>query len=501
MVVINPPEITLDPEKETDVEFDAVVMGDLKNGVTWSASEGSIDPKGIYKFPKSLPKTIDKDVTITATSQSDPGVTNTAVMHLKTGQKLVVHPSAVSVFTSQQVRFRAETEAANPTDQAPGQGVKWSLDRTGLGVIDEAYGVYTAPGYVERTEPFEVVAVSASGARAAAVITVNPAFGKTDWKLLVFVIIMGSLGSMIYYASSFVAYVGNRSFRSSWMWFYISRPFVGGALAVIFFLIFGGGFLNSITTSNLMTIGVIAALVGLFSDRAVKKLSDVFDVIFAVKEDRGDSLKGRGAGGDEAAAKADAAKQVQGAAPKIASTDPPTVAKNQAASITVRGSNFNNYKVQINDDPPIDPANPTHETFELALTAEQTKGDKVTITVINGDKTTTKFEVKTTVAGPGGQPGAVGPAGAGPGAAGARPQISGTEPATLTKNQAASLTVHGSNFKNYSVKVNGEAANPLEPKADSFKVELTAVQTQGDKVTITVINEDGSETSADVRTT
>jgi len=500
MVVINPPEITLDPEQDQDIAFDAIVLGDLKNGVTWSASDGNIDiSKGIYKRPKkSLAKPDGDDVTITATSLSDQNVRNTAELHLRIGQQLLVHPSAVSVFTSQQVRFRAEqTEPAEPQAQEPDKAVKWRLDQKDLGVIDEATGVYTAPRYVERTEPFEVVAESASGARSAAVITVNPAFGKTDWKLIVFVIVMGSLGSMIYFSSSFVAYVGNRSFRASWLWFYISRPFVGGALAVIFFLIVGGGFLNNTSTSNLMAIGVIAALVGLFSDRAVKKLSDIFDVVFAVKDDRGDKLKDGEAGRDQAVAGADGGKQAQGASPKITSTKPTGVTKNQPTTLTVRGSNFNNYKVQINDDPPIDPANPTHETFGLSLTADQTKGDKVTITVINGDKTTTKFDVTTATDGSSREGQGTG----GPGPAMPKPLITTTVPVTLTKNQAASLTVQGSNFKNYNVKVNGESATPLESKPDSFKVELTAEQTKGDKVRVTVVNEDESEAITDVQTT
>jgi hypothetical protein len=502
MVVIDPPEITIDPEQAQDIVFDAIVLGDLKNGVTWSASDGNIDiSKGIYKRPKkSLTKTDGEDVTITATSLSDQNVRNTAELHLRTGQQLLVHPSAVSVFTSQQVRFRAEqTERAEPLTQAPDKdkAIRWRLDQKDLGEIDEATGVYTAPRYVDRTEPFEVVAESASGARSAAVITVNPAFGKTDWKLIVFVIVMGSLGSMIYFSSSFVAYVGNRSFRASWLWFYISRPFVGGGLAVIFFLIVGGGFLNNRSTSNLMAIGVIAALVGLFSDRAVKKLSDIFDVVFAVKDDRGDKLKDGKAGDDQVGARSDAGKQVQGASPKITSTEPPGVTKNQPTTLTVHGSNFNNYKIQINDDPPIDPSNPTHETFGLSLTAAQTKGDKVTITVINGDKTTTKFDVTTAAGGPNGARQSLGSTGP----AGPKPQITASVPTTLTKNQATSLTVQGSNFKNYKVKINGESAAPLESKPDSFKVQLTAEQTKGDKVTVTVVNEDASETRFDVQTT
>ena len=500
MVVINPPEITLDPKQDQDIVFDAIVLGDLKNGVTWSASDGNIDiSKGIYKRPKkSLAKPDGDDVTITATSLSDQNVRNTAELHLRAGQQLLVHPSAVSVFTSQQVRFRAEqTEPAGPqaqaSDQVPEKPVKWRLDQKDLGVIDEATGVYTAPRDIERIEPFEVIAESASGARSAAVITVNPAFGQTDWKLIVFVIVMGSLGSMIYFSSSFVAYVGNRSFRASWLWFYISRPFVGGALAVIFFLIAGGGFLNNRSTSNLMAIGVIAALVGLFSDRAVKKLSDIFDVVFAVKDDRVDKLKQGEAAANQA--RADAGKQGQAASPKITSTEPPRVTKNRPATLTVRGSNFNNYKIQINDDPPIDPSNPTHDTFALSLTADQTKGDKVTITVINGDKATTKFDVTTVLGGPNGKGQVTG------GPVGPKPLITASVPATLTKNLAATLTVQGSNFKNYKVKVNGESVAVLEPKPDSFKVELTAEQTEGDKVVVTVVNGEGTEASTDIQTT
>ena len=36
--------------------------------------------------------------------------------------------------------------------------------------------------------------------------------------------LMGSLGSMLYFSSSFVAYVGNRTFRSSWYWFMLRGP-------------------------------------------------------------------------------------------------------------------------------------------------------------------------------------------------------------------------------------------------------------------------------------
>ncbi|HEY2013566.1 MAG TPA: hypothetical protein VGH38_08710 [Bryobacteraceae bacterium] len=471
MVVIAPPEVTFDPDQDQPgFAFDAIVFGDLKNGVTWSASDGGIDGKGSYKRPKKA-VAAPLDVTITATSVTDPNVRGTAIVHLISGQNLVVQPSAASVFTSQQVPFRVE---ANTT-------VSWGRSRTDLGLLDEKAGVYTAPGFVQYTEPFQVTAYGPKAARAAAVVTVNAPFASrfaTDWRLLVFVMLMGALGSMLYFSSSFVAYVGNRTFCSSWFWFYISRPFVGGALAIIFFFIAGSGLLNnSASASNLMTIGVIAALVGLFSDRAVRKLSDIFDVVVAAKEDRKDKLEADKTG-DKPAAGA-TAKPYQGASPKIVSTDPAALRKSQAQTLNVKGSNFNNYKVTVNNGPEVDPEQATHESFRIVLTADQTDGDKVTVTVINGDKTTGAFDVKTT------EPLAV-PA--------PKPKIDTTVPKTLPKNQATVLSVTGSGFKDCKVQVNGAPATPQDLVDGSFKLSLTAEQTRGDKVTITVVGACGPAT-------
>src|SRR5207244_256325 len=74
MVVVTPPEVTRDPEQEqAGFAFDAMVFGDLKNSVIWSASDGGMNGKGEYRRAK---KTIKEpiDVTITATSVTDPSV-------------------------------------------------------------------------------------------------------------------------------------------------------------------------------------------------------------------------------------------------------------------------------------------------------------------------------------------------------------------------------------------------------------------------------------------
>jgi hypothetical protein len=105
--------------------------------------------------------------------------------------------------------------------------------------------------------------------------------------LLGLVMVMGAIGSMLHFASSFAQYVGNRTFQPSWFWYYVSRPFVGAWLAVIFYFLFGAN------AGGLMKVATVSALVGLFSDRAVRKLSDILDTVLAAKDDRKDKVDGR----------------------------------------------------------------------------------------------------------------------------------------------------------------------------------------------------------------
>ena len=68
---------------------------------------------------------------------------------------------------------------------------------------------------------------------------------SAETRLLLLVMTMGALGSYVHAATSFVSYVGNRSFIQSWTWWYVLRPFIGVALAVIFYFVVRGGFLSA----------------------------------------------------------------------------------------------------------------------------------------------------------------------------------------------------------------------------------------------------------------
>lgn len=123
-----------------------------------------------------------------------------------------------------------------------------------------------------------------------------------ETRYLLIVAVAGALGSYIHLATSSADYVGNRQLVWSWGWWYILRPFIGMALAVIFYFVIRAG-LITVSTSNtgvgsLNPYGVaaIAAMAGMFSKQATDKLGEVFENLFKTDKpaDRADKLKGPG---------------------------------------------------------------------------------------------------------------------------------------------------------------------------------------------------------------
>jgi hypothetical protein len=115
---------------------------------------------------------------------------------------------------------------------------------------------------------------------------------KLNTLVLILVTLAGFLGTMIHTASSFANFVGSEKFKKSWTLWYVVKPFTGAALALIFYFVFRAGFLNFNDTSNINLFGLItlAALAGLFTDKATLKLQEVFEVIFNPKDHRPDKL-------------------------------------------------------------------------------------------------------------------------------------------------------------------------------------------------------------------
>jgi len=119
---------------------------------------------------------------------------------------------------------------------------------------------------------------------------------KGDLWLLIVVLTVGALGSFIHTATSFADYVGNMRAQRSWVVWFMLRPFIGSALALILYLTLRGGLLGSTSDAqslNVYGFAAIAALSGMFSKQATDKLREVFDTLFRTSGDaaRGDKLK------------------------------------------------------------------------------------------------------------------------------------------------------------------------------------------------------------------
>ena len=112
-----------------------------------------------------------------------------------------------------------------------------------------------------------------------------------EQRLFVVVALTGLLGGLIHSARSLYAYVGNRKLRRSWLLMYLSLPFIGSALAVVFYVILRGGLVTGTAAQvNFFGFAAISALVGLFSSEAAEKLKQIFSTLLAHVPHERDSL-------------------------------------------------------------------------------------------------------------------------------------------------------------------------------------------------------------------
>lgn len=118
-------------------------------------------------------------------------------------------------------------------------------------------------------------------------VTIIPRFLVIDlWteaRFLALVALAGALGSYIHLATSFADYAGNRQLVKSWQWWYILRPFIGSALAlVVYFAVRGGLIAGASGAENLSPYGLsaLAGLTGMFSKQATEKLKEIFENLF-----------------------------------------------------------------------------------------------------------------------------------------------------------------------------------------------------------------------------
>jgi hypothetical protein len=150
--------------------------------------------------------------------------------------------------------------------------------------------------------------------------------------LLILVALCGFLGNMIHIATSFTTFVGANEFKRSWLMWYCVKPFTASALAITFYFVFRGGFLNYASDAALNIYGIMtmAMLTGLFTDNATLKLKEIFEVAFKAKDDRPNTLSGTGI--------------------KITDVTPDKLDKTKENIITIKGENLDKagLKIKIN---------------------------------------------------------------------------------------------------------------------------------------------------------
>lgn len=115
-----------------------------------------------------------------------------------------------------------------------------------------------------------------------------------DVRVLLVVLAAGGLGSFVHTATSFADFVGNERLTASWTWWYAMKPFIGMALALVFYVAFRGGFLSADVEAeklNIYGVASLAALAGMFSKQATDKLSEVFTTMFRTRPANGDAKR------------------------------------------------------------------------------------------------------------------------------------------------------------------------------------------------------------------
>jgi hypothetical protein len=156
------------------------------------------------------------------------------------------------------------------------------------------------------SQPSQVDVFTADNLQSTIVgVELKRAFAQVKWfgipvpltrelQLLLLALFAGALGSYVHALKSLSDFIGNRTLTASWFWWYITRPFLGMAMAVIFYAVLRGGFLTGTPADakvvNPFGVLAIGALVGMFADKAAQKLGEVFDTLFKSADPRGGKL-------------------------------------------------------------------------------------------------------------------------------------------------------------------------------------------------------------------
>lgn len=110
--------------------------------------------------------------------------------------------------------------------------------------------------------------------------------GDLSTRLLILSLLFGILGGSTHGLSSLMDFRGQRRLFRSWSLWYFGRPILGGMVSLIFYVVVRAGLFSGDATSeaaNLYGIVAVSTLVGMFTDQATNKLSELFKTMFVTK--------------------------------------------------------------------------------------------------------------------------------------------------------------------------------------------------------------------------
>jgi hypothetical protein len=147
--------------------------------------------------------------------------------------------------------------------------------------------------------PTNTVAPNSNDTQLTVTIPTESNESVEDWRtnreknLIIVNTLFGILGGSTYGLASVTTWIGNNKYGKSWTLWYISRPIIGGALALMFFFLLRAGLVGGFPV-NVGDFGfaAISIIIGLLTTTAMKKIRDIFDVLFGIeksKEDIGDA--------------------------------------------------------------------------------------------------------------------------------------------------------------------------------------------------------------------
>jgi hypothetical protein len=305
--------------------------------VTW---QDNLNSSGLYNTPSSQPA--NPSINITATAVADPKKTASASLIWSPDIGITLEPQQTILFDEGKdvnVSFNPViTVAPDRQDKIDPATVVVEWVQPPIGKISN--GTYTVrSGEIKRARTIMIMAnVRIPGGPPRPAGTYLTLLPKSPTRacqedgtpntasLIALIALAGALGGLIHGASSFAIFAGNRQFKSSWTWWYVLRPVLGAAVALVVYLVVRSGMGTgdmSLSGADCLKTAGFAGLIGMFAEPAMLKLKDIFNTIFTPRDDpRKDELN------------------PEKSPPRINSIDPPSVSSAAPAVLKIAGANF-----------------------------------------------------------------------------------------------------------------------------------------------------------------